>query len=125
MELFLSSLKYITSDNFFWGSMAMVSIIGAFIGAVIYDGVLREVKKTIVVILAYAFLIITVTLERVIPQLDRITPESLYMPFAGIETILIITLFYILGMLLGVFLTKKAHKGEKKNEKNMYPSRSR
>ncbi len=110
MELFLSSLKYITSDNFFWGSMAMVSIIGAFIGAVIYDGVLREVKKAIVVILAYAFLIITITSERVIPQLDRITSESLYMPFAGIETILIVTIFYSLGMFLGVYLTKKAHK---------------
>lgn len=112
MNLFLltswAAFLYVTSDPFFWPSMTFTTLIGIFIGSVIYDGDVEQIRKAIIMLSSYVIMIILVTLTRVI---DDITPSITQgKPFAGLITISIVTFFYLIGMLLGVVITKMAHK---------------
>lgn len=111
MVLLLSEIIYVISDPFFLPSMAFTTMMGLFIGAVIYNGDIREVKKMLLSLFSYALLIITVTLTRVVPQIpleiNGVQPGV--HPFASIITIFTVTIFYLLGTYLGVRITKKAH----------------
>jgi len=107
-QLIFNSFAYVISDGFFWPSMAVTVMIGLFVGSTIYDGCVAEVKKMIISLFIYAGIIITITSERIYPSLiDGI--ERVHNPFAGITTILTVTIFYLLGMLVGVLVTKHAH----------------
>jgi len=99
---------------FFWPAMAFTSMIGIFIGAVIYNGDVREIGKSIISLASYALLIILTITTRVGPDLGGISPEHYYMPFAGVMTILVVTAFYLLGMCIGVKIIKYAHHKEVK-----------
>jgi len=108
ISTFVNSLLYVVADPFFWPSMAITVIIGIFIGSVVYDGCVQEIKKFMISMLAYVFMIVAVTTERIYPSLiDGV--ERVHNPFAGISTVLLVTIFYLLGMWLGVLVTKKAH----------------
>lgn len=108
LDSIYQSIIYVTSDSFFWPSMAITTMIGLFIGAVLYDGCIREIKKLIISMLAYAFMVITVTVERIVPSFfDGVF--RIHNPFAGTVTVLAVTLFYLLGMVIGILITKYAH----------------
>lgn len=108
MNLIINSFIYVMSDGFFWPSMAITAMIGTFIGSTVYGGCVAEMKKMILSLFIYAGIIITVTSERIFPSLmDGVS--RVHNPFAGISTILLVTLFYLLGMYLGVCITKHAH----------------
>lgn len=109
MEYIVEAFKYITSDPYFCLSMGLTTSIGMFVGAVIYDGLLRDVKKAVIVLISYAFLLGATTLARVLPKIPN-EVVNVNQPFAGVETIIIITIFYILGMWFGVKLVNKAGK---------------
>jgi RsiW-degrading membrane proteinase PrsW (M82 family) len=101
------SFFYITSDPFFWPSMSFTTLIGIFIGSVIYDGDMEQIRKALITLCSYCFMLLTVTTTRIMPTIPFTThPER---PFAGVVTIFLVTIFYILGMFLGVFITRKAH----------------
>lgn len=104
----VDSFLYVISDGYFWPSMAVTTMIGLFIGSVIYDGCVQEIKKFMISMLAYAFMIITVTTERILPLFYDGVFRT-HRPFSSIATVLLVTLFYLLGMWLGVLTTKKAH----------------
>lgn len=117
MNYLLESFIYVINDPFFWASMSLTSSIGLFIGAVIYDGVLPEVKKGVVVTVTYAFLLSTTNISRILPIISREEVHSTAQPFAGVATILLVTLFYVLGMILGVYITNFAHRPKKVSAK--------
>ena len=106
MSIFLTLLKYVINDSYFFPSMAFTVMIGLFIGSIIYNGDVTQVKKMIASILCYMILIITVNLTRVMPQ---ITSEQIK-PLAFCVTVLLITVFYLFGTFLGVMITKRANK---------------
>jgi hypothetical protein len=110
MNLIISAILYVSSDPFFWPSMGITTMIGIFIGAVIYNGDVTEVKKMIASLICYAVLISTVNLTRVLPDLPIVANSK---PLGSIITIFIVTIFYLLGTFIGVKITKKAHKGTK------------
>ena len=114
MNFILAATVYITTDPFFWASMAFTTMVGIFIGAVIYNGDVKEIRKALIALASYCVLIIITNASRVFPQLDKVTPDLSYMPFAGIVTIVIVTFFYLLGMVIGVRITKHAHRNLKK-----------
>lgn len=104
----ISSFAYVAKDSYFLPSMAITVIIGLFIGAVLYDGCVQEIKKLIISMLAYAIMIIAVTTERIIPSFfDGVV--RVHQPFAGVATVISITIFYVLGMVIGILVTKHAH----------------
>jgi len=111
MNYLLSSLEYVINNDYFWVSMAMTTTIGVFIGSVLYDGVLKEVKKVMVVMLSYTLMIVTTNSARILPIINSGNAHSINQPFAGIATTILVTVFYILGMWLGVKITNHAHKG--------------
>jgi uncharacterized membrane protein YfcA len=120
MNSILQCFLYVTNDPFFWPSMAFTVIIGAYIGAVVYDGILKEVKKMMLSLSVYALMILTVDITRVIPQINAGLVNDVRKPIASVATIILVTIFYALGMYLGVKMVNKAH-----DEKNMHSSRTR
>lgn len=112
MIYFIEALKYVMSDPYFTLSMGFTASIGIFIGALLYDGILPEVKKGIVAIGFYAFLLSMTNFGRILPIIISGDVHDIKQPFAGIATILFVTIFYILGMFIGVFVTNKAHGGK-------------
>jgi hypothetical protein len=103
---------YVTMDQFFWISMAFTTIIGIYVSAAIYDGETREIKKFLIGLGAYATLIFITTCGRVFPQIINTIPRAQsHMPFASMITIFLVTTFYLIGMIIGIYITKYAHKG--------------
>ena len=98
-------INYVISDPYFWPSMAFTTLVGIFIGAVVYDGLLHEVKKMLLSLTVYAFIILTVNLGRALPDVYAI--EESFKPLAPSVTIVLVTVFYLLGMYLGVKIVNK------------------
>lgn len=114
LPVILKAFSYVTTDDWFWVSMAFTTIIGLFIGSVIYNGDLKEIKKGLVSLAAYGMMIIFTTTTRSLPKVTEVTPGREYMYFVGTATVLVVTFFYLFGMQLGVIITRLAHKGVKK-----------
>lgn len=114
MNYLLASLNYVTTDQFFWLAMGMTTVLGLFIGAVVYDGVIKDVKKVVIVLLSYVSILSFTNYARILPIIIKDGIHEQNQPLAGIVTILLVTFFYLLGMILGVFITNKAHKGNEK-----------
>lgn len=108
INIISQSFLYVVSDPYFWPSMSFTTIIGIFIGAVIYNGDLVQVRKALVAIGSYVLLLSIVNLSRVLPEVGIVANP--YKPIAGIVTMIIVTFFYLLGMWLGVKITRRAHK---------------
>lgn len=113
IHLFLASLCYIAADPYFAPSMAFTVLCGLFIGSVIYDGELEDVKKALVALGSYSALILLTNMFRIIPQLPTATNATSPQFLASTATTLVVTFFYLLGMYLGVAITRYAHKGRK------------
>jgi hypothetical protein len=90
--------------------MGFTTLIGLFIGSVIYDGDMKEMKKALITLGSYCIMIMISNVTRVIPQIPVTTPNKLHQLFASVTTLAIVTVFYLFGMFLGVYITKKAHK---------------
>ena len=104
------AIFYVVSQPFFWASMGFTTLIGIFIGSVIYDGDLEQMKKGLIVLGSYCIILIISTSTRIFPQIAHTPEASSYQLYAGIITIFLVSIFYLLGMALGVVITKKAHK---------------
>jgi surface polysaccharide O-acyltransferase-like enzyme len=110
MNCLSETITYIVNQDFFWASMGFTTLIGIFIGSVIYDGDMQQMKKGLIALGSYCLMLVISTSTRIIPQIYTTAPEKTYQLFAGMTTITIVTFFYLLGMFLGVVITKKAHK---------------
>jgi len=103
----LESFKYVFSQDLFWISMSFTTMIGIFIGSTIYDGCVAELKKAILTIGIYAFIICAISIERIFPLYQN-GVFMIHKPWSGIATIIYVTLFYLIGMILGVCITNFA-----------------
>ena len=101
---FFESLTYIMSDQYFLLSMATTVMIGIFLGATLYDGLIDKLWKALISLSCYGLLIIATTTTRIIPLIEADTFTKHY-PFSGVATVLIVSFFYFLGMIIGVFTT--------------------
>jgi membrane protein DedA with SNARE-associated domain len=103
------SILYVMNDPYFWPSMAITVTIGMFIGSAIYNGCVQQLKKTLLSLAVYSSLIMMVTSQRVVPMLYEGVFRK-HHPFSGIATIIWVTIFYLAGMCLGVYVTNRSHK---------------
>lgn len=108
IEMFCASFWYILNEPYFWASMSFTVLVGLFIGAVIHNGDFDGAKKTIFSLISYIVLVSSVNLSRILPRINLNSPKE--QPFASFVTILIVSFFYFIGIILGVLLIKKAHK---------------
>lgn len=91
-------------------SMGFIVAIGMFIGAGIFDGKIEETKKGLAVTLSYGGSIIWITVMRVYYTLDSIPPGqrtgNMANAYNGISTIIFVSLFWFIGVYLGVVAYK-------------------
>ncbi len=111
MNYMIEAIKYVTTDPYFLISMAYVTMTGIFLGALLYDGLLTEAKKGLVVIGSYSLLLMSTNASRILPIIFSGEVHDVRQPFAGIATIGFVSLFYMAGMMLGVLVTNRAHDG--------------
>jgi hypothetical protein len=105
------ALLYVIQDGYFWPAMAFTTMVGLFIGSLLYDGEFKEAKKMLVSLISYGILISITISTRIIPNLSEVEPAHYYMPFAGIITITLVTAFYLIGIVIGVNIIGIVHKG--------------
>ena len=115
-QLFIDSLIYVMNQPLFWASMGFTTSIAMFIGVLLYDGNTKDAYKGIISVGSYAVMLIWTTSFRIFPIIADKDYYSLYvntnrfgMAFAGIATITYITLFWLLGIFIGVQLFKYKH----------------
>lgn len=108
MNQLLASFQYISGFPYFWGSMGFTTAVAMFVGALIYNGNAKTLAKGFITIFSYMFLLLLVTGNRVFPQL---TPENASTALGSFTTILVITPFYCLGLLLGVLMVRRKRDG--------------
>ena len=117
-EIFWITLKYVINAPFFWGSMGFTVAIAMFAGVLLYDGQMNQVKKGAISVLSYASTIFWVTVSRILettgsPGYKTYNPEYAY---AGIMTLVLITLSWMLGITLGVRVFKYIYRGKPVNK---------
>jgi hypothetical protein len=101
------SLAYVYNQNMFWGSMGFTTAIGLFVGVMLFDGNIEKTKKGMVATLSYASMLLWTTFVRILPNaLERNFVFTNAQPLAGIATIIFITIFWVLGVLIGVNIFK-------------------
>lgn len=106
-NLLVDSLVFVANQNMFWGSMGFTTAIAILVGVLLYDGNTDQAKKGTLAVLSYGAMILWTTFVRVFPNaLDRNFIYSDGRAFATIVTIFYITIFWLLGIYIGVKLFK-------------------
>ena len=116
-DIFVNATNYVVGDQHFWLSMALTSMISMYVGSVVYNGDLKEIKKGLVAVGAYAGILAITNAWRIIPSLANLPSEVSHLPLAGIITLTFVSIFYIFGMFLGVSITKYAHNNKREVSK--------
>lgn len=107
---FPQSFAYIASAPYFWLSMGMTIGVAMFVGAIIYDGELEYAWKGLLSISMYGFFLFQVIFTRVTYNYAAITTAlTPGQAFANLTTVLIVTLFWMMGVMIGVFVSSKYH----------------
>lgn len=113
-DTLLSSILYVINAQYFYPAMGLTAATSIFIGAAFYNGEIKAMWKGAIAIGSYAGLLLIVTLARVLERMDGrvLTPEQAGMAYAGAITTAFLTIYYILGMVIGVYTVKKVRKGK-------------
>lgn len=104
-NIVLDTISYVIQAPYFWLSMGFTTATAMFVGVLLYDGNMKQVGKGAFGIGSYAFFLMFTTIPRVYSRFPNIAPGNFPMAFAGTATILFVTLFYMLGLLLGVWIS--------------------
>lgn len=103
--ILLDALLYVVTAPYFWPSMGFTTATAMFVGVLLHDGNLRQVAKAEVTILTFAIFLIVTTVPRVASH--NISAQHLPGALGGLTTIICVTFFYTLGLLLGVLIAYK------------------
>jgi len=117
LQFFIAEISYITSAPYFWQSIGMTVATSMFVGAILYNGDLTLVGKGVVTILSYSLFLLTIFFARVVEYGKTIGFTNPVLAYAGIYTVILLSIAYIIGMYIGVFVVKRAHM-EGKNDHN-------
>lgn len=104
----ISSINYITSASFFYPTMGMTAAASIFLGAAFYNGEIRQMWKAIIVITTYAALLLLTITSRVVESLGNPEiPHNTHLAYASTITIFFLTIYYILGIIIGVYTVQR------------------
>lgn len=110
-ELFMETILYIIRAPYFFQSFGFSIATAMFIGASIYNGDVTKLTKGIVTVVSYAFFLLLITFSRIIDV--GMSENGFTNPIqahAGVFTIIIMTIAYVLGMYMGVITLKITRK---------------
>lgn len=110
------SLVFVAQSDYFYQAMAAVTIVGMLIGSMLYNGDLNQLKKATLTIFAYGSLIAMTNVARIISSEAGVTRNLMHQgqAFNGTTTIVYVTFFYLIGVVVGVFI----HRGVRKEKLN-------
>lgn len=108
----LNSLLYISQAPYFIETLGLVMACSAWVGASVYNGDLKMLTKGIITIGSYAAFLYLITSTRVNNVVNTVGITNQVMAYAGLVTILVLTIFYILGMIIGVLTIYLVHKNK-------------
>lgn len=103
----LKSISYVVGVPYFWPTMGSVSALSIFVGSMIFDGNTRDSLKALIALLVYAAFLMFVQINRILyytPTSDSI--KYTYMSYAQSVTLVFITFFWVLGVLLGTVTSR-------------------
>lgn len=122
---FPQSFAYVISAPYFWLSMGMTAAIAMFIGAIIYDGELEYMWKGLISVGMYGFFLFQVMITRVSTNFHKdLFSAYAHMAYANIVTVLIVSLFWAIGIIAGVFISSLFHKNHRKKGVKQYGNNS-
>lgn len=102
----MDTFKYVIDVPYFWGSMGITTSIAMFVGAAIYDGRLDQVSKALLSVISYVGMMLWVSLSRISHAIETNQANFTKMALAGPMSVVILTLFWLLGVFMGVMLFK-------------------
>jgi len=102
LEIAKQCIEYVIIAPFFWGTMGFTTAFGMYVGAILYNGNLGQASKGVFGIFTYAGMLLWITSSRVFNSITEDTKFPL--AFAGLITIVITTVFWVLGVFIGVSL---------------------
>lgn len=104
------SMIYVAQADYFYQAMASVTIIAMFIGSLLYNGDLNQLKKAMLTIFSYGGMISLTNVARIITSTAGVRRHLMAdgQAFNGTTTVIYVTLFYMLGVGLGVLVHKRA-----------------
>lgn len=113
-QIFMSTFNYVTNDGYFLPVMTASFIIAMFCGAVVHDGDLKGAKKTIFTMASYAAMLILTNSARITTALsdskDILDNHNYNMAYAANMTTILMTVFWIFGLLFGICAVKYARR---------------
>jgi len=109
----LETLQYISSAPGFWSGLGYTTASAMFIGSIIYNGEFKLAMKGVITVLSYALFLLIITSARVDSVATQGQIVNLAKAYAGIATIYITSAAYILGMIMGVLVTRYARRIQK------------
>ena len=113
------TLPYIVKAPYFWASMGLITAVSMLLTALIFDHDIQEIKKATFAKFMFIIMLFYVTFSRVSAITSFHDAKNIPMIYAGIVTILVVTLFWFIGTFFGVLtliLTKKHNKREVKRQ---------
>lgn len=105
------SFIYISNSSYFWHSMFSTTACSIFIGSFLYNGDFKLFSKGLFTLIPYIVLLLATTTLRINGLPEIINYAQAY---AGMATIIMLTIFYCIGLFLGVCVTKYAHYSNKR-----------
>lgn len=109
--MFTDVIGYVINAQGFYLGIGMTIASGMFVGATIYNGELNLLRKGLWTIGFYAGFLLIINISRVLETIERAGgTQRLDMAWAGTNTIIITSVAYTIGMVIGVWVTKIAHK---------------
>jgi hypothetical protein len=107
----VSSINYITNASFFYPTMGMTAAASIFLGAAFYNGEIKQMWKAVIVVTTYASLLLLAITSRVSEALgDPNVPHNTHLAYASSITIFFLTIYYILGLIIGVYTVQRARR---------------
>lgn len=104
-------MLYVINAPFFWETVSATIASSIFIGAAIYNGDLKFLTKGIITILSYAGFLLLITTARIGNiEINSLSDIQKAMAYAGINTIILLTFFYLVGMIIGVLAVYYIHR---------------
>jgi len=112
IDILLQTIKYITEAPYFWSTMGIIVGMCIFIGAIIFDGDFSIATKAMIGLGSYVFFVIQIQFIRITNVLanNKSGHSEPYMAYASSVTLVIISIFWIIGVILGVFISSYFHK---------------
>ncbi len=116
-NILLATIIYITEAPYFWVTMGSISAVSIFVGAILYDGILPVAFKGTIAIILYASLIFATHMIRASNSINIKQLTVSEMSYASPIALVIITIFWVAGVMLGVYTSHRVrvkHQFDKK-----------